>query len=507
MAIIPDMPYNTPMPAIDPSSIPPEVRRVADTLQRAGYEAYLVGGCVRDLLLGRTPKDWDITTNATPDKIQALFEETYYHNPFGTVGVVIPEAEDPRLKVIEVTPYRTEHGYSDARRPDHVAFSQHLEDDLARRDFTVNAIAYDVFKNKLVDLYEGQKDIARSMLRTVGDPDTRFGEDALRMLRALRLAAELEFAISHETYEAIARNAANLKHISWERIRDEFTRMVLSDRPAEALLHAKQLGLLPYILPELLETIGVEQNRSHIYTVFEHLVRSLQHAADKHYSLEVRLAALLHDIGKPQTKRFSREINDHTFFGHEVVGAQITRKALTRLRYPKKVVDKVVLLVRWHMFFSDPEKITLSAVRRIIRNVGEENIWDLIGVRICDRIGSGKPKEQPFRLRKYQAMIEEALRAPLSVQMLAISGDTLLRELHMKPGSRIGWILHALLEEVLDDPQKNTPGRLIPRARELAEMDDEELKKLGEKGKMRKEKEDAALIRALHKKHGVAPRE
>lgn len=483
--------------------IPTEVAHVTETLHKAGFEAYLVGGCVRDLLLGKEPKDWDVTTNAHPERIQVLFEETYYNNDFGTVGVVSPETGDERVKVVEVTPYRTEHGYSDSRRPDRVEFSERLEDDLSRRDFTVNALAYDVLNDNLVDLYSGQKDLEERRLVAVGEADVRFAEDALRMLRAIRLSAELGFTISQETYDAIARNRENLANISKERIRDEFTRMVMSPAPAEALFHLKQLGLLPFVLPDLERSIDVPQNRSHIYTVFEHLLRSLQHAADKEYSLEIRLAALFHDISKPETKRFSKEINDSTFFGHEVVGSRVTKKALQELKYPKDVVEKVALLVRWHMFFSDPDQISLSAVRRMIANVGEENIWDLINLRICDRIGSGKPKEEPVRLRKYKAMIDEALRDPVSVGMLKLDGNDLIEGFHMKPGPRIGWILHALLEEVLDDPTKNTKELLSERVRELATLEDGGLRILGEQGKERREREDEEIITDIRKQHRV----
>ncbi|NBD73680.1 HD domain-containing protein [Patescibacteria group bacterium] len=483
--------------------VPNEVSHVTHTLSGAGFEAYLVGGCVRDLLLGKEPKDWDVTTNAHPEATQALFEDTYYNNDFGTVGVVSPETQDERVKVVEVTPYRTEHGYSDARRPDRVEFSERLEDDLSRRDFTVNALAYDVLKDIVIDCYNGQKDLSERRLIAVGDAGVRFQEDALRMLRAVRLSAELGFTISQETYEALAQNRENLARISKERIRDEFTRMVMSPAPAEALFHLKQLGLLSYVVPDLERAVDVPQNRSHIYTVFEHLLRSLQHAADKGYPLEIRLAALFHDISKPETRRFSREINDHTFFGHEVVGSRVTRRALAALKYPKDVIEKVSLLVRWHMFFSDPDEISLSAVRRMIANVGEENIWDLVNLRICDRIGSGKPKEEPVRLRKYKAMIDEALRAPVSVGMLKIDGNTLISEFQMKPGPRIGWILHALLEEVLDDPTRNSENYLKSRVEELATLSDEELRRLGEQGKDRREREDEAMVTEIKKHHKV----
>ena len=484
-------------------SIPKEVTRVTEALQNAGFEAYLVGGCVRDILLNKKPKDWDITTNAHPEGIEALFEETFYNNDFGTVGVVNEDTEDETLKVIEVTPYRKEGTYSDSRRPDTVEFGVSLEEDLARRDFTVNAIAYDVLKDTFVDPYKGQEDLEAKQLKAVENPDERFKEDALRMMRAIRLAAELGFGIEQKTFEAISSDSALLKNISKERIRDELIKTIMSPQPMEGLLHMKQTGILQYVLPELLTGVDIEQNHSHIYSVFEHLIRSVQHAADKDFPLEVRFAALFHDIGKPESRRKTKETGAYTFYGHEVNGSRVTRNMLENLRFPKENVENIVKLVRWHMFFSDPDKITLSAVRRMIVNVGEENIWNLLNVRMCDRIGSGRPKEQPFRLRKYTSMVEEALRDPISVGKLAIKGEELMNVTHETPGPRVGNMLHALLEEVLDDPGKNTHEYMTSRAQELSKLSDEELESLGRAGKEKKELEDEKEVEALRKKHHV----
>ena len=481
--------------------IPKEVQDLCDALRAKNFEAYLVGGCVRDLLLDRQPKDWDITTNAKPEEIQALFEETFYENTYGTVGVVTT-SDDPRLKVVEITPYRIEGKYSDARRPDEVRFSDTLEDDLKRRDFTINAIAYETASRKIIDLHGGQEDIKRRLVNAVGDPNERFKEDALRTLRAVRISAELDFAIETKTASAIAQDAAQLAKISRERVRDEFLRILQSPAPMQALYVAQKLGILKYIIPELEAGIGCAQNQAHTFDVFEHLLRSLQHAADKNWSLEVRLAALLHDIGKPATRQWSDEKNDWTFHGHEVVGAKMAKKILADLRMPQETVGVVVALVRWHMFFSDPDTVTLSAVRRTIRNVGTEHIKDLLTLRMCDRIGTGRPKEQPFRLRKFMSMVDEALRDPISVSMLRIDG-TRLMEMGERPGPRLGWILHALLEEVLDDPKKNTEAYLEKRAGELAGMEESQLKALGEAGKERKSEEEEQEIQELRKKHHV----
>ncbi|CAN5767529.1 HD domain-containing protein [soil metagenome] len=481
--------------------VPKEVRDVAEGLRTAGFEAYLVGGCVRDLLIDRRPKDWDITTNAKPEDIQRIFPDSFYTNDFGTVGV-LRETDDERLKIIEVTPYRTESVYSDKRRPDAVEFGQSLEEDLARRDFTINAIAYDESKGQLIDPYKGQKDIELKVLRTVGVAADRFEEDALRLMRAVRLVAELEFVLDTDTAAAIQLKAANLGHISKERIRDEFVRILNSNQPMMALIMAQQLGLLEYIAPDLTRGIGIEQNQAHSYDVFGHLMRSLQHAADKEWSFDIRLAAVFHDVSKPEVRRWEPKKNDWTFHGHEVVGSRVTKKALEDLKFSRETIEKVSKLVRWHMFFSDPDQITLSAVRRMIRNVGEENIWDLLNLRICDRIGTGRPKEQPFRFRKYKAMVEEALRDPISVAMLKTDGEKIMEKFHMKPGPRLGWLLNALLEEVLEDPAKNTEEYLDGKSASLLSLDDDSLRKLGDIGKKKREqKEEEEIQKILDKNH------
>lgn len=515
---------------VNKTKIPPYVTRVTENLEKAGFQAYIVGGCVRDLLIGREPKDWDVTTNATPDQIISLFEKTVYENSFGTVAVVFQDLNSDTLDVssetsnfvsretnsnvssetdkniVEVTPYRTESKYSDSRHPDEVKFSKTLEEDLMRRDFTINAMAYSVSGETLVDLYKGQDDLKDKVLRTVGDAKERFGEDALRMLRAVRFSAQLGFGISHETMMAIAELSENITRISAERIRDEFEKMMMSPEPALAIGMLEKLGLLKHIIPELIEGVGCDQKGEHIYDVYEHLLHALQHAADKGWPLEVRLAALFHDIGKPRTRRWDGTKaggkGKYTFYGHEVVGARMAQKIMERLKFPKKSTDLVVTLVRQHMFFSDTEAITLSAVRRVVAKVGKENIWTLMDIRECDRVGM-KKKEAPYRLRKYHAMIEEVLRDPISVGQLVVDGNILMNELHMKPGPRMGWMLHALLEEVLDDPKKNTREYLDKRVGELEKLSDEDLKTLGEEAKKAKEDIEEAEVRELHKKHGV----
>lgn len=484
-------------------SVPEEVKKVTAALRAGGFEAYLVGGCVRDLFLNRPPKDWDVTTDATPEQIQSLFPDSFYENTYGTVGVKT-SADDPRLAIVEVTPYRRESGYSDMRRPDTVQFGVSLSEDLARRDFTVNALALDDFKGQLIDPFDGEKDIKDKMVRAVGSAPERFHEDALRMLRAVRLVAELGFGIDNATAEAIKANADTLRHVSRERIRDEFSRILNSDRPLEAIVLTERLGLLKIIAPDLVRGIGVRQNQAHSFDVYEHLLRSMQHAADKHWDFDLRLAALFHDVSKPETRRWSEEKQDWTFHGHEVVGSRVTKKALEDLRFPRETIDRVVKLVRWHMFFSDPDQISLSAVRRMIVNVGAENIWDLLNLRICDRVGTGRPKEQPFRFRKYKAMVEQALREPLSVSMLKTDGKRIMDLFHEKPGPRIGNVLNALLEEVLDKPDINTTESLDKRAAELLQLPDDKLRQLGEAGRDRREREEAEAMGKIFEKHHVS---
>lgn len=489
-------------------TIPEEISHVTRTLEDAGFEAYLVGGCVRDLYRDVTPKDWDVTTNASPDEIIALFPKTFYENEYGTVGVVNENIEEDdiareSMRVVEVTPYRKETTYTNFRHPDDVSFSGNLADDLLRRDFTMNAIAYKVSANEIVDPYDGEGDIERHLIRTVGKAEDRFHEDALRVMRAVRFGAELGFAIEKDTMDAVVKFAHRLPHIATERIRDEFIKIIMSDRPMEGIILLNRTEVLRYIIPELEAGIGCEQNGDHIYEVWEHNLRALEHSKERAWPLHVRIAALLHDVAKPHTRKWSDEKKDWTFYGHDVVGGRMATKILERLRFPKQLTHDVATLVRFHLFFSDIEKITLSAVRRIVANVGPELVWDLMDVRSCDRIGMGRPKETPYRLRKYHSMIEEAMRAPVSVGMLKIDGARIMEVAQIKPGREIGWILHALFEEVLDHPELNNADYLEKRTKELLVLPPEELKKLGEAGKEKKDEKEEGEVGAIRKKYGV----
>ena len=487
--------------------IPKEINNIVEKIESAGFEAFLVGGCTRDLLLGKTPKDWDVTTNATPEQIIPLFTKTFYENSYGTVGVVNEDTGDERLKIVEVTPYRLESSYTDHRHPDEVRFSKSIEDDLKRRDFTINAIAVSLSNGAIkdmVDLFEGLKDIREKTIRAVGIPSDRFKEDALRMMRAVRLATELGFTINNDTKMAILSHSNLIKEISFERVRDEFVKILMSKTPKSGIELLDELGLLVNIIPELVKAKGVKQPQAHAYDVWEHLLRTLQHSADKDWPLEIRLSALFHDISKPETYRISHETNHITFYGHEVVGSRVTKKILERLKFPTKTVEKVSKMVRWHMFFSDTETITLSAVRRMISNVGRENIWDLMNIRICDRIGTGRPKENPYRLRKYKAMIEEAMVDPVSVGMLKIDGKRIMEVTHVTPGPKIGHILNALLEEVLENPKLNTEEYLENKSIELLGLPEDELRLLGKQGENKKKEAESHNIEEINKKYHVS---
>ena len=356
-------------------SIPQEVADISKTLAEAGFEAYAVGGCVRDLLLGRKPADWDIATNAKPEEIQKLFPDSVYENAFGTVAVKTG-LDDETLALVEVTTYRVESSYSDYRRPDAVVFAKTIEEDLSRRDFTINAIA---FRPKgIVDLYGGQDDVKKKIIRAVGNANDRFNEDALRMLRAVRLTAQLDFKIEESTYDAIRTNVDLLKHISIERIRDEFEKLIMTPRAGWGLELLHETGLLKHIIPELLEGVGVGQNKHHIYTVWEHNKRALEYAVEKGYPLEIRLGALLHDVGKPRTKA-GDGINS-TFYAHEIVGGMMTKKIMERLKFPKKIADHVTHLVRFHLFYYNVGDVTEAGVRRFLKRVGSENVDDLLKI-------------------------------------------------------------------------------------------------------------------------------
>jgi poly(A) polymerase/tRNA nucleotidyltransferase (CCA-adding enzyme) len=469
--------------------IPKEVLEAVEKLKENGFEAYIVGGCVRDFLRGVEPEDWDVTTNAKPEEIMKIFPKSFYENRFLTV-TVLTGSQNPKLKEIEITTFRKEAKYTDKRHPDFVGFAKTLEEDLARRDFTINAMALKIENGKLqiVDLFNGKEDLKNKIIRAVGDPRERFSEDALRMMRAVRFSVTLGegWKIEEKTKEAIKENAFWISAISKERIRDEFLKIIMSERAAEGIERMRQLGLLKYIIPELEEGYKVTQNKHHIYDCYEHYLRSLDFAAKKGFNMYVRLAALLHDIGKPRTKK--GEGPDATFYGHEIVGAKMTAQILNRLRFPKKDIEKIVKLVRYHLFYYNPGEVGESSVRRLLRKVGKENIEELLQVRMADRIGSGVPKAEPYKLRHLRYMIEKVSRDPISVKMLKVNGNDVMEILKIKPGPKVGQILQILLEKVIEDPKKNEENFLKEEIKKLGKLPDEELKRLAKEAREKIEK-------------------
>ncbi|MBI2053980.1 MAG: HD domain-containing protein [Candidatus Staskawiczbacteria bacterium] len=493
--------------------IPKEIKSILEKLQKAGFEAYIVGGCARDFLLEREPKDWDITTNAKPEEIQKIFPDSFYENSFLTVSVRTG-SKNAKLREIEITTYRSEAKYSDKRHPDQVKFAKTLEEDLARRDFTINAIAIDLKINKLrnslkiencklkiVDPFGGQEDLKNKTIRAVGNAEERFNEDALRMMRAVRFAATLNFEIEKNTAEAIKKNSPWMKEISEERIRDEFLKIIMSERAAEGVEILRELGLLKHIIPELEEGFGVSQNKHHIYDCYQHLLKSLEYAVKKKFNLHVRLAALFHDIAKPRVKRGEGE--EATFYNHEIVGAKMTFSILNRLKFPKKDVEKISKLVKFHLFYYNVGEVSESSVRRLVKNVGSENIDELLEVRQADRIGSGVPKAEPYKLRHLKYIIEKISKDPISAKMLKINGDDIMKLLKIKPGPKVGHILDILLKSVIDDPEKNKKEFLEKETVRLGNLSDRELEKSAQGSKEEIEKIETKKDQMTKEKYWV----
>jgi poly(A) polymerase/tRNA nucleotidyltransferase (CCA-adding enzyme) len=708
------------------NKIPKPIIDIIHKLEAAGFEAFVVGGCVRDLLMDIEPKDWDVTTNAKPEEITKIFPDSFYENKFGTVGVkvepvfpiitkaikidkgkkkeaieiakkylanikcpihglrhaenvaknireiakdykevsldalelagyfhdsgrsveddnhakhggkiiknelakifdeatvdtisklvgdhhdtaksleqkIIQEADaidgiaewrvkgalradvkkhiewiendfsevlsslmfrkslnlikpevikankllgislhvpsSPKVEIMEVTTYRIESKYSDKRHPDEVRFAKTLEEDLSRRDFTVNALALRAnfskvrpfpssskalgipegrtLKNseyEVIDLFGGRDDLKNKIIRAVGDPNERFDEDALRMMRAVRfaitlangsevkqigansgprkLAEKTPFVIEEKTKKAIAKNAKNLKYIALERIQDELNKILVSDYAAEGIELLRELKLLQYIIPELEKGYGMGQNRHHIYTIYEHSILSLKNCPSP--KLEVRLATLLHDIAKPETKRGEGAYS--TFYNHDHVGARVAERILKRLKYSSDIIRKVKLLVDNHMFYYNVDEVGASSVRRLVKKVGLENIDDLIDLRIGDRLGSGVPKAVPYKLRHFKYMVDRISKDPLSVKMLKVNGNDLMKGLKLQPGPKIGAILDVLLSETMDELLKNEKSDLLTRAKELMEENLPKLREMAkEKIEERKEEEDKEI--------------
>lgn len=440
-------------------TLPVEVENILSKFKKAKFQIYIVGGAVRDLLMNRPVEDWDFTTDAKPEKILKVIPKGFYNNKFGTVGIAVEDG------IFEITTMRKEGEYRDFRHPEKVGWTNKIEGDLARRDFTINAIAISP-DDKIVDPFKGQDDIKNHLIKTCGNPDKRFKEDALRLIRAVRIATELEFEIDEKTFKAIKENAQLILEIAWERIRDELFKILSSKNPYDGVIKLREAGILQIILPELEKCFGIVQEgpkHDRTYDIGEHSLLTLKHTPSSNPL--VRLAALLHDIGKPDTFETDSSGNV-TFYHHEVVGGEIVKKIAKRFNLSKIQTDKLVSLVRWHMF-TVSEHQTDSAIRRFIKNVGLENIDEMMALRVGDRLGGGTQTETSWRMEKFKERIKQVLKKPFTISDLKINGNDVMKELKIKPGLKVGEILQKLFEEVLEDSSKNTREYLLTRIKNL----------------------------------------
>jgi len=434
--------------------LPQSIKNIFYIFKKNGFEIYLVGGAVRDFLLGKNPKNFDFTTNATPKQIQSLFPNSFYNNAYGTVSIPleIDNLSSLQKTIVEITPFRKEEDYTDFRHPEKIEWAKTLEEDLTRRDFTINAIAYD--GKKIIDPYHGQKDLKEKIISCVGDPDKRFTEDALRLLRAIRFASQLGFLIEEKTRKAIEKNSQLITKISWERIRDEFLKILKSDHPADGILFLRNTGLLKYILPELDVCFSIPQKspkRHHIYDVGTHLVMSLKHCPSKDEI--TRFATLIHDIGKAKTFKKDEKTGLITFYNHEVVGKKLAEKIAERFKLSSKQKEKLVRLVAYHQF-TVSELQTDKAIRRFIRNVGKEYLLDMLDLRVADRLGSGA-KATSWRLELFKKRLIEVQKEPFKITDLKVNGYDVMRILEIKPGRKVGEVLKYLFEKVVEKKLKN----------------------------------------------------
>lgn len=449
--------------------LPEFVRQIIQKFTKAGYQIYIVGGAVRDILMEKEVGDWDFTTNATPQEILTVFPDGFYNNRFGTVAVA-----DKMKKTYEITTFRREIGYSDKRHPDKVVWGKTLAEDLARRDFTINAIALKlshitshVSPITIIDPFHGQKDLEVKIVRAVGDPTQRFSEDALRMIRAIRIATEIGFTIEPQTFAAIKENATFINQIAKERVRDELFKILATNFPADGFMLLRNGGLLREIIPPLEKAFEIPQQspgRHHLWDVGTHSLLSLKFCLSN--DPVVRLATLIHDLGKVATFKKHQD-GSITFYNHEVVGTSIAQNLAERLRLSKKQREKLVTLVRWHQFTVD-ERQTDSAIRRFIRNVGKENLQEMLNLRIGDRLGGGA-QETSWRLEKFKKRLIEVQKQPFTVADLKVDGHDVMEILGLKPGPKVGQILNQLFEEVVEEKKKNERKYLLPRIKELSQ--------------------------------------
>jgi len=451
--------------------LPKSVIEILKKFQKNSFEIYIVGGAVRDILMGNDIYDWDFTTNATPEQILKLFPDAYYDNKFGTVGIR-PDEEGTRP--FEITTFRKEEGYSDTRHPDKIIWGKTIEEDLARREATISAMALrctSFTQGKLIDFdlidpYNGKKDLEAKIFRAVGNPDERYHEDALRMMRAIRISSQLGLTIEDKTFAGIKENATLINKISRERIRDELLKIIASPHPYDGVILLKSACLLEQILPELEKTFGVEQKspgRHHIFDVGTHSLMSLKFCPSK--DPIVRFATLMHDVGKAQTYK-KLENGTITFYNHELVSAGIAKRVSDRLRFSAKQKEKFYKLVRYHQFTVD-ERQTDSAIRRFIRNVGIEYVNDILDLRIGDRLGGGAAQTS-WRLEEFKKRLIEVQKQPFTVRDLKIDGNDIMKILRLRSGPKVGEILNRLFEKVVKKEIENKSSALLEEIKKLS---------------------------------------
>jgi tRNA nucleotidyltransferase (CCA-adding enzyme) len=443
-------------------AVPASVLDVVSRLRDHGFQAFLVGGCVRDMVRGIEPSDYDVATSALPDDIERLFRRVVpTGKQHGTMTVLTAG------RPVEVTTFRTEGAYLDGRRPSSVAFHGSIEGDLSRRDFTINAMAYDPIARELRDPFGGQQDLEAGVIRCVGDPDSRFREDGLRPLRAVRFSAVLGFAIDPATQAAIPRSLPTFRKIAVERIREEFCKLLLSARPASGIELLRSTGLLQTFFPELLEGIGV-QNNAYGGDVYGHALATAQAVEPE---LNLRLAALLHDVGKPRSLRRESGSSELEFAGHETIGATLAGEILERLRFPRKTVEAVMALVAHHRLNGLAEAPD-GELRRFIAKVGEDNVQAHLLLAEANRKACGGNFEEPLReLSQLSARVNGILssRPPLQAQALALDGNAIMRTLGIGPSPTVGEATRYLLDRVLEDPSFNSAEQLTELLHKWAE--------------------------------------
>jgi tRNA nucleotidyltransferase (CCA-adding enzyme) len=443
--------------------IPAYVISVTDTLARAGFESWIVGGSIRDILIGRRAIDFDVATNALPRQVMGLFRRTVPTGiKHGTVTVLRGHHR------VEVTTFRRDGKYSDSRRPDEVEFASSLQEDLSRRDFTINGMAYDPATDTLVDPYAGKEDLKGKLIRTIGDPAERFSEDGLRPYRACRFAAQLGFSIEEATFKAISGCLDHASSVSQERVRDEFVKILQSDTPSVGIELMRESGLIHLFLPELIAGFGVDQNVYHRYDIYHHNLYTCDAADPSDY--RIRLAALLHDIGKYYARKEIEEEDREkrsVFYNHEIIGAAITRKIMRRLKFSNNDIKLVTHLIKNHMFHYT-NQWTDGAVRRFMRKVGLENLGALFELRRADRIGNGMKRGESRAVNILKKRIERIIEADnaITVKDLAVNGHDIMQGFNLKPGPVVGVVLNHLLEIILDNPEENEREKLLEYAGE-----------------------------------------